>query len=255
MRHIKIDSADSRWADGATTSPPIELRFFGHGGEYKIVYDWHMALPDNPGQAVSSAVNGWGTTPWHLVQRRFPVHYWTDQTITAATTAINVISKHSGKCLDVRDISGDNGTMVQQWDCLNDQQKNQMWTLRPLGHYYQIVAEHSGKCLDVAWEADTGGALWDGARVQQWECYGGEQVNQLWAIRAVGNSYHVISAHSGKCLDVAWEADTGDATWNGVRIQQWECVGSWANNQLWDITFPKPTVRLQMQLYLPLIVK
>jgi Ricin-type beta-trefoil lectin domain-like len=44
---------------------------------------------------------------------------------------------------------------------------------RPLRRHYKVIAKHSGKCLDIA-----GVSTADGANVQQWSCYGGN--NQRW---------------------------------------------------------------------------
>jgi hypothetical protein len=102
-----------------------------------------------------------------------------------------IVSKYSGKCLDV-DISKApyaNGTKVQQWDCLGLKQANQLWQLvsikDDLGQgkgYFQLVAKHSGKCLDVDISRAPDG---NGTKVQQWECLGARQANQLWRFRGL----------------------------------------------------------------------
>lgn len=85
----------------------------------------------------------------------------------------------SGKCLDIHlGNIGRNGAKVQQWDCKGSRQTNQLWTLKPMGKYYQIVSAHSGKCLDV----HLGDIGRNGAKVQQWDCKGSRQTNQLWTI-------------------------------------------------------------------------
>lgn len=93
---------------------------------------------------------------------------------------------------------------------------------------FNVIAQHSNKCLDV----DFGRGSDDGANVQQWDCYGPEQTNQVWSLRQVGFHYQVVSKYSGKCLDV--DLSQGYAN-NWTNIQQWECLGEGQTNQLWDL--------------------
>jgi hypothetical protein len=97
---------------------------------------------------------------------------------------VQIVARHSGKCLDVTGVSLANGTPVQQWDCLGAGQTNQHWLLRTVtgaGSFRQIVARHSGKCLDVS-----GVSFGNGARIQQWQCIGATQRNQLWLLAPIG---------------------------------------------------------------------
>lgn len=258
VQHITIPTVTARW-DGATTSPPVELRFLGHGGEYKIVYDWNMIFPNEPEQITSSTANEWGSTPWYLVQRRFPVHYWANSNISLPAMPVNIVAKHSGKCLDVDGVSTDNGAIVKQWDCLGAGQTNQLWYLKPIGNYFQIIAVHSGKCLDIE-----GVSVENEALAHQWDCIGATQLNQLWAFRAVGDAYQIIPAHSGSCLDIR-----GGSYDIGAVAHQWKCVGASQTNQLWYIIevqppIPQPTAtpiqptstptpQTQYQFFLPIV--
>jgi hypothetical protein len=92
-----------------------------------------------------------------------------------------LVSRHSGKCLDVTGASIGNGALVQQWGCLGSTQANQQVSLFPVGTsgYYRLVFRHSGKCLDVT-DASTA----NGARLQQWECLA-SQANQEFAIQTI----------------------------------------------------------------------
>lgn len=102
-----------------------------------------------------------------------------------AASPYNIRSLYTGFsgnwCMDVRDVSYSNGALIQLYQCLGPNQMNQRWYLFPVpewtGYYnvYQIVAAHSGKCLDVK---DYN--LSDGAPLQQWDCLGYGQQNQLW---------------------------------------------------------------------------
>lgn len=83
---------------------------------------------------------------------------------------------------------------------------------------YQFKNDFSHLCMDVAY-----GATWDGARIQQWDCYGGAP--EKWRLDYVstvgGYTYYAfVNVNSGKCLDVPG----GSTAW-GVELQQWSCWG------------------------------
>ena len=81
---------------------------------------------------------------------------------------------------------------------------------------------HSGKCLDVE-----GISTADGARVQQWEYWGGQ--NQQFKLEHVGAGwYRIVARHSGKCLDVR-----GVSPADGAQVQQWPWHGG--DNQRWRL--------------------
>ncbi|MEW2432337.1 RICIN domain-containing protein [Micromonospora sp. NPDC047644] len=97
-------------------------------------------------------------------------------------------------------------------------------TTVPVPSAYTLAARHSGKLLDVNNNATT-----DGADVVQWAANG--QPNQRWRFQDAGGGYQtVVSAHSGKCLDVYGGAG---ATADGVRVTQWTCNGG--TNQQWRV--------------------
>lgn len=149
--------------------------------------------------------------------------------------SFQVVAQHSGKCLDVAGGTGavGNGTNVQQWGCIGASQTNQLWRLvRVSMNRFQVMAAHSGKCLDVAGGT---GATANGTNVQQWDCIGTGQTNQLWRLVPVGSRFQLIAIHSGRCLDVA--GGTG-ATANGTNVQQWACIGASQTNQLWELRRP-----------------
>jgi alpha-galactosidase len=97
-------------------------------------------------------------------------------------------------------------------------------TTVPVPTTYTLAAQHSGKLLDVSNNATN-----DGADIVQWAANG--QPNQRWRFQDAGGGYQtVVSAHSGKCLDVY--GGTG-ATADGVRVTQWTCNGG--ANQQWRV--------------------
>jgi hypothetical protein len=87
-----------------------------------------------------------------------------------------MVSKLSGKCVEVVNGSTANGAPIDQLDCNGTPQ--QLWKLNSVSGGQQIISAVSGKCLDV-----TGGstAISDGALMEQWDCVAGAG-NQAWTI-------------------------------------------------------------------------
>lgn len=89
------------------------------------------------------------------------------------------------KCLDVpaADVFM-NGTKLWVWDCMGPRQMNQFWSIQVIygssGAYpaRTFVSRASGKCIDVPAEFKNE----IGTQVQQWDCYGAQQWNQLWRL-------------------------------------------------------------------------
>ena len=151
-------------------------------------------------------------------------------------TRYQLVAKHSNKCLDVEGgpSATEDGANVQQWECLNPDQPNQLWTLNPLDDSYygsdvfRIKAVHSGKCLDVV-----GGSYQNGANVIQSTCDDTYNSNQLWRHNPVTDANHVmpLSGYSYYCLDVAGGPYATD---NGVNVLQYGCFSDPPQtNQLW----------------------
>jgi alpha-galactosidase len=141
------------------------------------------------------------------------------QTTVAAYT---LTARHSGKLLDVSNLSTADGADVVQWTA--NGQNNQRWDFRDLGDgYYNVVNVNSGKCLDVYGGT---GATGDGVRMTQWTCHTG--TNQQWRIQDAGNGYlQLIARHSGKCLTIQ-----NAATTDGAMAVQMIC--GTATNQHWQ---------------------
>jgi hypothetical protein len=132
-----------------------------------------------------------------------------------------IISRSSGKGLDVEGRSTKDSANVQQWDFGGG--ANQKWDIIDLGRGdYAIVSQGSNKVLDVQ-----NNSREDGASIVQYRWNGGD--NQRWRIERAGSGYfQIVNVGSGKCLDVQ-----GKGTDNGTNIQQWSCSG--ATNQAWKI--------------------
>lgn len=139
---------------------------------------------------------------------------------------------NSGLCLDVVNGSTSNGARIQQWDCNNLSQ--QSWYLGTAGDvftYYYLKNKKSGKCLEVK-----DGSNADGAPFQQWTCnVSGRQQQRFNLSSRDGNvSYRLETYSSGQisCADI-----TGGpgAIGNGVRLQQWTCLGYPTNQRFYFI--------------------
>ena len=130
-----------------------------------------------------------------------------------------IVSRNSGKCLDVFGGSTDAGASAIQWICHGG--PNQQWRLEPAGGgAFRIIARHSGQALDVF------GALLDNVTpIIQWPVHGGD--NQAWTLEPAGDGYvRLVVRHSGKAMDVEF-ASTDD----GARVIQYTPHGG--TNQQW----------------------
>ncbi|HEX6597371.1 MAG TPA: RICIN domain-containing protein [Acidimicrobiales bacterium] len=135
---------------------------------------------------------------------------------------VEITAAHSGKALDVSQVSLADGAVIWQWTPTNGQ--NQRWVVdQQSDGTYRIVAVHSGKVLDVA-EFSTA----DGGRIHQWAWHGG--ANQRWRIEPlVDGTARIVSVHSGKVLDVSQVSQADGAvvhqwTWHGGANQRWRGV-------------------------------
>lgn len=79
-------------------------------------------------------------------------------------------NKGTGQCLDLRDLSKENGAAIQQYPCRAAGDKligAQLWEHVKVGKLIQIKSAHSGKCLDnPLGNSNAGSAL------QQYTCRG-----------------------------------------------------------------------------------
>jgi hypothetical protein len=142
---------------------------------------------------------------------------------------------NSGKCLEVAEKSYSNGAGIHQWECGDARtRQDQVFTLVPTGsgYNYELVARHSNMCLDVI-NAGQGA----GTGVQQYECLGAGQTNQVWhGVPPVQNGSEPITLaaqHSGQCLDIL-----SSATNNGANAVQNPCSGS--GSQKWVLVPVEP---------------
>ena len=179
-----------------------------------IGYDWYSMF----------AVSGSGTDLNLTIRNASGAdrirHAWGDD-IGGGGQVADIVSRVSGKCVDVVSGSTADGAEIIQYDCHG--RINQQWELRDAGGgYVQIVAQASGKCLDIS-----GASTANNAKAIQWTC--GSGTNQQWLVRDAGGGYvEIVARHSGRCLDVI-----SSGTANGTRLQQYDCIGS--TNQHWTV--------------------
>jgi hypothetical protein len=158
-----------------------------------------------------------------------------------------IVSKLSGKVLDVTNFSTVKGAGIQQWDYLGA--LNQEWLIKyasgrgsgvcdpntadpTAACFFKIESRSSGLILEV-----TNSSTRNGAPIDQWcsgppNCAsnGSPNTNQEWILRPIGDGYFkIVSASSGLLLEVTGGAG---ATANGNVIDQWADVGG--DNQIWQ---------------------
>ena len=140
-------------------------------------------------------------------------------TTTPSDQYFELVSRNSGKCLDVYGASTDAAASVIQWVCHGGE--NQQWRLEPAGGgAVRIIARHSGQVLDVY-----GALLDDVTPIIQWPAHGGD--NQAWTLESASNGYvFIVARHSGKVLDVE-----GGSMDDGARVIQYTVHGG--ANQQW----------------------
>ncbi len=136
-----------------------------------------------------------------------------------------LVSRHSGKALEVGGFGLADGSNVQQWGYVWGE--NQRWMVTHLGNnQYSVIGADSGKALDVQSWGTTAGS-----NVHIWTYGGG--ANQKWTITATGGGYYRLTpTHAtGMCLDVS-----GVSTADGANVHIWTYGG--ANNQQWAFEAP-----------------
>ncbi|WP_431777041.1 RICIN domain-containing protein [Streptomyces cucumeris] len=120
---------------------------------------------------------------------------------------------NSGKCLEIRRDSTENGATANQWTCNNS--PTQQWkTTNPTG-WGTIVNANSGLCLEIRRDA-TG----NGATANQWECNGSATQDWHWK-PSPGGGWNLLNANSGKCLEI-----TAGSAGNGALAIQQDCNSS-----------------------------
>lgn len=178
-------------------------------------FNWWMGSPPHRQIIEDGAYTHIGFSASHTDS----ANEWVYAVTFARAPARGLFAKHSGRVIDVDDISMANGAAIIQWDWWGG--GNQRWRIEPVGGgYVRIVAQHSGKVLDVS-----GASMANGARLVQWDWWGGDNQRFLPEVHGIGQ-LKLTAKHSGKVIEVA-----GIDEANGAVIQQWDWWGG--ANQLW----------------------
>ncbi|HEX6684110.1 MAG TPA: RICIN domain-containing protein [Candidatus Limnocylindrales bacterium] len=142
---------------------------------------------------------------------------------SAATVDTNAwyvfVSRHSGKVVDLYNLSTADGAPIVQWARNNGNQ--QQWQFVDAGGgYYKVRSRHSGKFLEMP-------NATDGTQLVQNPDNG--STRQHFRLADSDSGYaRFINRHSNKALDV-WEWSTAD----GGRIAQFADLNGW--NQQWQL--------------------
>jgi pectate lyase len=130
-----------------------------------------------------------------------------------------IVSRHSGKAVDVYNLSTADGAPINQW-ARNDGNWQQWQFVDAGSGYYKLRSRHSGKVLELP-------NAQDGTQLVQNADNG--TTRQHFAVRDTDSGYvKFLNRHSGKALDL-WEWSTAD----GGKISQFADLGGW--NQQWQL--------------------
>jgi uncharacterized repeat protein (TIGR03803 family) len=201
---------------------------FGYGtvfvmsapGRAITLHDFELSMGANPVDELFQANDGvfYGSAPMggpdgHGVIFRLRV------APVAPEGYVEIVSRNSGKCLNVAYASTEPAASVIQWPCVGA--RNEQWRLEPAGGgAFRIIARHRGQALDVS-----GGSLDDVAPIIQWPIHGGD--NQTWILESESDGHvRIVARHSGKAMDVEF-ASADD----GARVIQYAPHGG--TNQQW----------------------
>jgi hypothetical protein len=128
----------------------------------------------------------------------------------------SLVSKHTGKCIDVQYSKVGNRVPIQQWTCNGSGAQKFI-----SGANGSLRNRTTNQCIDVP-----GSSKKNGVATQQYNC--NNTGAQNFRMERIGDHYRIVNANSGLCLDVsAWSKN------DGARIVQWPCHNG--ANQLWSL--------------------
>jgi hypothetical protein len=135
-----------------------------------------------------------------------------------------LVSKMSGRALDVSGAGTSDGTSIQTWVRNNTAAQNFIIT-RMDNEYYTLKNTNSGKYVDVS-----GAGTSDGTKIQIW--IGNGTCAQMWRIEHIANGYYVFTSMcSGKAMDMSGYDKNGAVTHLWTRDDN-------NINQLWSLVRP-----------------
>ncbi|MFL9843625.1 RICIN domain-containing protein [Flavobacterium rhizosphaerae] len=192
-----------------------------------------VAYNNNSSTASTKVVSGSNAFTYSIPGKSAVTFKWTPSGGSAGSFPgyYNIISRLSGKGLDVADNSTASGGSIQQWDITNGGGNNQRWRFEDAGNgNYYIRVKSTGMYLALASTSTA-----DGIKVQQ-KTYANNDTYK-WIVSSVGSGYYKIeNVYGGKALDV-----TDVSTANGALIQVWAYGGG--NNQQWSFNQVESSAR------------
>jgi hypothetical protein len=205
----------------------------GNAGNYRGAHFGNLSFPANTGQVgfVSMAAGNYNlssTSPYHAMAtdgKDMGASFNNGSTAPTGpsipTGWVNIVSKNSGKCMDVTGVSTAPGALLHQWSCWGGDNQKFQFTAVPGG--YKITVKNSGLQLDIQGGP---GATQNGALLTQYPYWGG--TNEIFQVTQGTDGYWTLQVvSSGKVLDV-----DGVSTADGALIHQWDSWGG--NNQKWS---------------------
>jgi hypothetical protein len=143
------------------------------------------------------------------------------QALMVGNSEYQLVSRQSGKCLDVADHGLNSGARLQQWACTGEPHQKFRVIDRGEGKY-SLQGVQSGKILSVDNASNA-----NGATVLQWD--DNSSPDQIFHVNpSVDGSFELRFSHSAKCLEV----DGGNQmNADGGKVQQWDCLN--VANQQW----------------------
>ncbi|GHU07681.1 hypothetical protein FACS189431_2640 [Alphaproteobacteria bacterium] len=137
-----------------------------------------------------------------------------------ANSTYVLISKMSGRALDVAGGGKTDGTNIQTWQRDLNTPNQRFAVSKGPNEYYTIKNIGNNKMVDLA-----GAGSADGTNIHVWSA--NNTCAQQWKIEYVDNDYYIItSACSGKAMDM------GGNSWNSANVHLWERNNDNVN-QLW----------------------
>jgi len=135
-----------------------------------------------------------------------------------------LVSKRSGKCLNVSGNSSAQAAPLIQWTC--GSYDNEYFSFTPVTGGYEVTAKNSGLCLNVS-----GNSLNDGGPIIQFPYWGATYTNEVWTISAPDSQGYVTltPVSSGLALSV-YNSSLDDAAsviqWTNYSVdaQKWKLV-------------------------------
>lgn len=102
----------------------------------------------------------------------------------------------SGKVLDIKDASNQNGSILHLWDAVEGIENQVFKFIKLADDYWQIQAYHSNKAIEVR-----DSSMQSGGTISQWEFY--DIPTMKWRIYDAGNGkIYIQNANSGLFMDV-----------------------------------------------------